>query len=130
MPMRAALNKFIAIFKIELQDLKDDISDLLGVLEKRRDSGEITNYVYLGNKGVLLNEIDGIEELLDRIAKIDAYQYASLEEMMDEVRRMIESRIQECAFPEVCRSLVGRKFDKVCRYIAPPAPTDGDQSGN
>ena len=35
MPMRAALNRFISIFRIELEDLEEDINDLLEILEKR-----------------------------------------------------------------------------------------------
>ena len=117
MPMRALLNKFINIFRIELQDLEDDINDLLEVLERRRDSQEITNYVYMGNKGVLLSEISCVKELLGSISKIDAYQYRNVEDMISDVKKMLDDRIQDCAFPEVVHNLVQRKFDKVCNYV-------------
>jgi len=117
MPMRALLNKFISIFRIELQDLTEDINDLIEILEKRKSCQEITNYVYMGNKGVLLNEIASVEELLDTISTIDAYQYESVEDMIADVHQMIEKRIQERDFPEVVRDLVQRKFDKVCKYV-------------
>jgi len=122
MPMRALLNKFISIFRIELQDLKEDISDLLEILEKRKDSQEITNYVYMGNKGVLLNEITCVEELLDSISAIDAYQYDSVEDMIADVRLMICSRIEECDFPDAVRNLVQRKFYKVVKYVTGADP--------
>jgi ferritin len=117
MPMRALLNKFISIFRIELQDLAEDFNDLIEILEKRKTSQEITNYVYMGNKGVLLNEIASVEELLDSISKIDAYQYESVEDMIADVHQMIDKRIQERDFPAVVRDLVQRKFDKVCKYV-------------
>ena len=117
MPMRALLNKFISIFRIELQDLEDDISDLLEILEKRKESHEITNYVYMENKGVLLNEFSGVKEVLDTLGDIDAYQYQSAEAMITDVKRMLDQRIEDCAFPEVVHSLVQRKFEKVRAYV-------------
>ena len=120
MPMRAALNKFISIFRIELEDLEEDINDLLGILEKRKDSQEITNYVYIANKGTLLNEISCVHELLDSIGAIDAYQYDSVEAMIAYVKKMLDKRINDCAFPEVVHSLVRRRFEKVCTYVLGP----------
>jgi hypothetical protein len=117
MPMRALLNKFISIFRIELEDLREDINDLIEILEKRKVSQEITNYVYMGNKAVLLNEIASVEELLDSISTIDAYQYESVEDMIADVHQMIDTRIQERDFPEVVHDMVQRKFDKVCKYV-------------
>ena len=117
MPMRALLNKFISIFRIELEDLREDINDLIEILERRKDCQEITNYVYMGNKGVLLNEIASVEELLDSISTIDAYQYESVEEMIADVHQMIDTRIKERDFPEVVHDMVQRKFDKVCKYV-------------
>jgi hypothetical protein len=117
MPMRALLNKFISIFRIELQDLEDDINDLLEILERRKDSQEITNYVYMGNKGVLMNEISCIKELLESISTIDAYQYKRVEDMITDVKKTMDMKIQDCAFPEVVHHLVDRKFEKVCNYV-------------
>ena len=117
MPMRALLNKFISIFKIELQDLEDDINDLLEILERRRDSQEITNYVYMGNKGVLLNEVSCVKELLDSISTIDAYQYERVEDMIADLKKMMNKKIRDCAFPRVVQHLVDRKFEKVCNYV-------------
>ena len=123
MPQRAALNKFISIFRIELEDLEEDIGDLLEILEKRKDSQEITNYVYMGNKGVLLNEISCVRELLDTLSTIDAYQYESVEVMIQDVRKMLDTRIHDCAAPEVVHGLVHRKFEKVCAYVMGPEKT-------
>ncbi len=120
MPMRTALNKFISIFRMELEDLEEDINDLLEILEKRRDSQEITNYVYMENKGTLLNEIACVHELLESIRTIDANQYESVEAMIAEVKKMLDQRIQDCAFPEVVHSLVQRKFEKVSTYVIGP----------
>jgi hypothetical protein len=120
MPMRAMLNKLISIFRIELQDLEEDINDLLAILERRRDSQEITTYVYLENKGVLLNEIACVKELVGKIGAVDANRYGSVDDLIAAIRELLKERIKECAFPEAVHSLVQRKFEKVCSYVMGP----------
>ena len=97
--------------------MEDDINDLLEILERRKDSQEITNYVYMGNKGVLLNQVSCIKELLESIRSIDAYQYKNVEVMIADVKKILDERIKDGAFPEVVHSLVQRKFDKVRAYV-------------
>ena len=120
MPQRAALNKFISIFRIELQDLEDDINDLLEILEERKNSHEITNYVYLGNKGILLSEISCVRELLEQLSTLDAYQFESVEALIAGVREMLDERIKECSFPDAVHNLVERRLQKVCTYLLGP----------
>jgi hypothetical protein len=120
MPQRVALNKFISIFRIELEDLEEDINDLLEILEQRKDSREITNYVYQGNKGVLLNEISCVRELLDQLSAIDPYQYESVEAVIAAVREMLDRRIRDRSFPDAVHHLVLRKLEKVCTYVLGP----------
>jgi hypothetical protein len=120
MPQRAALNKFIDIFRVELKDLEEDINDLLEILEQRKVSHEITNYVYMENKGVLLNEISCVHELLDQLSAIDAYRYESVEAMIGDIREMLDRRIEECSFPDAVHNLVQRRLEKVCTYVLGP----------
>ena len=120
MPQLAALNKFISIFRIELKDLEEDIKDLLEILEKRKISQEITNYVYMGNKGVLLNEISCVHELLNELSTIDAYRYKNVDAMIADVRKKLDTRIADCSFPDALHNLVQRKLEKVCTYVLSP----------
>jgi hypothetical protein len=117
MPQRAALNKFISIFRIELKDLEDDINDLLEILEKRKINQEITNYVYMGNKGILLSEISCVHELLDHLSTIDACRYESVEAMFEDIKDKLDTRIADCSFPNAVHNLVQRRLEKVCAYI-------------
>jgi flagellar biosynthesis component FlhA len=120
MPQRAALKKFINIFRIELEELEQDINDMIEIVEQRRNSREITNYVYIANKGVLLNEISSVRELLDQLSTIDAYQYESVEALIEGVREMLEKRIEEYSFPDAVHHLVERRLNKVCTYVLGP----------
>ena len=120
MPQLAALNKFINIFRIELKDLEEDIKDLLEILEKRKISRQITNYVYMGNRGVLLSEISCVHELLDELSTIDAYRYDGVDAMIADLRKKMDARIADCSFPDALHNLVQRKLEKVCTYVLSP----------
>lgn len=120
MPQRAALNKFIKIFRIELEDLEEDINDLIDILEVRKNSQEITNYVYIANKSLLLNEISCVRELLDQMSTIDAYQYESVEALIQGVQERLNRRIKECSFPAAVFNLVERRLSKVGTYVLGP----------
>jgi hypothetical protein len=120
MPQLAALNKFINIFRIELKDLEEDIKDLLEILEQRKTSHQITNYVYMENKGVLLNEISCVHELLDELGAIDAYRFDNVDVLVADIRKRMDDRIVDCSFPDALHNLVRRKLEKVCTYVLSP----------
>jgi hypothetical protein len=120
MPTRAALDKFISIFRIELKDLEEDIKDLLRILEQRKFGHQITNYVYMENKGLLLHEISCVRDLLDQLSNVDACQYESVEALIANIREKLDSRISDCSFPDAVHNLVQRKLEKVCTYILSP----------
>ncbi len=115
--MRDALHRFIGILKIELEDLEEDINDLLELCQKRKNSQEITNYVYLENKSLLLNEIAGIKSLIDNLGNLDTRQFRCQDEMFQEIDGLIHSRTRDCAFPEAVYSLVKRRLDKVIQFL-------------
>jgi hypothetical protein len=115
--MKDILHRFIGILKIELEDLEEDINDLLELCQQRKNSKEITNYVYLENKSLLLNEIAGIKNLINDLSSLDTGSFASQEEMFQEIDRMIHSRTREFAYPEAVYSLVKRRLDKVIEFL-------------
>jgi branched-subunit amino acid aminotransferase/4-amino-4-deoxychorismate lyase len=110
--MLRRLQKYISILKIELQDLEEDIKDVIQALERRKETQEITPYVYLENKGLLLSEIAGVRAFLDEVAAIPAERYQSVEEMIRDAERRVEQRTKEGAFPAVVHDLVKRRMEK------------------
>jgi hypothetical protein len=111
------LRKFLGILKLELEDLEDDIGDLLEVCQRRKDQREITDYVYLENKTLLLNEIAAIKSLIHSLDDLDTGRFATQEQMFQEVDRLIHARTRDSAFPEAVYSLVKRRLDKVKQYL-------------
>ncbi|MBN1834499.1 MAG: hypothetical protein JW820_01550 [Spirochaetales bacterium] len=116
--MQARLHKFLDVLRIELQDLEEDLDELVELYKKRADSHDITNYVYLENKGLLVNELRCVASILDSLSEVDASRYESVDAMIDDLERLIGERASACGFPEVVTRLVRRKIAKVRQYIA------------
>ena len=105
------------MLRLEFEDLEADLTALVDIYEKRLESHEITNYVYLENKGLLINELHCLAELLESLNEVDASRYGDVDAMIDDVQGMITERAQACAFPEVLTTLVARKIAKVRKYV-------------
>jgi len=111
------LRKFLGILKVELEDLESDIGDLLEVCERRKDESEITDYVYLENKTLLLNEIAAIKSLIHGLDDMDTGSFATQQQMIQEIDQRIRARTRESAFPEAVYRMVKRRLDKVAQYL-------------
>ena len=109
--------KYLKILKIELEDLVEDINVLLSVCDQRKQSGEITNYVFLENATVLKNEISGINNFLHGVDGIDISQYKNLKDLIEDIDVMFKQRTKDYDFPEAVYAIVKRKLNKVSRYI-------------
>jgi hypothetical protein len=115
--MKDLPHEFIGFLKVELEDLESDIGDLLEICQRRKDNREITDYVYLENKTLLLNEIAALKSLIHSLDDLDTGKFVSQQEMFKEVDRLIQARTRESAFPEAVYSLVKRRLDKVVQYL-------------
>jgi hypothetical protein len=115
--MQTRLRKFLDVLRLELEDLEGDLSALVEIYKKRLESHEITNYVYLENKSLLINELHCLADVVESLNEVDANRYGTVDAMIDEVQRMITERAQACAFPEVLTALVTRKIAKVRKYV-------------
>jgi hypothetical protein len=111
------LHRFLGILKVELEDLEEDVEDLLEVCQHRKDDREISDYVYLENKTLLLNEIAALKSLIHSLDDLDTGRFATQQQMFEEVDRLIHTRTRESAFPEAVYSLVKRRLDKVVQYL-------------
>jgi len=115
--MKDLLHKLLGFLRVELQDLEGDVTDLLEICQRKKDNREITNYVYLGNKGLLLREIAGIKSLVQGLDELDAGKFSSRQEMFREIDRRILEKTREGDYPEAVYSLVKRRLDKIVKYL-------------
>jgi len=122
--MKDLLHKLIGILKVELEDLQSDINDLLEAGQRRMDKREITPYVYLENKGLLLREIEGVQSLVQGLGELDTRRFSGPQEMFLEIERQIRAKTREGDYPEAVYSLVKRRLDKIVRYLCDRSDCD------
>ena len=109
--------KYLKILKVELEDMVEDINSMMEIAQKRKESGEITNYVFWENGTVLIKEISGINNFLQGMSDLDFLKYENLEEMVEDLAAMFRKRTREYDFPEYIYDMVKRKLVKVSLYL-------------
>lgn len=117
--MRDKFKKFIKILKIELEESEQDLRFLEDLHKQREEAGEITQYVFRENMNLLKNEISSVGEILssvdDMIEDRDAYD--SFTELVDGLKRKIQTKVDRSNNAQAVYEIVSRKIDKVLRYI-------------
>jgi hypothetical protein len=121
MPLK---KKYLSILRIEVQDLIEDIGLIVEEYKKRKERGEITNYVFLENLAVLLHEIRGVNNLVEVLDGVDPDSYSDLEEMVRDIEQRLRGRITDSNLEEALFPLVKRKLEKVTKYVSHVAETE------
>ena len=63
--------KYLDILRLEIEDLIEDIGVVVNEYKRRRDLGEITNYVFLENLAVLHNELLGVDDMMEMLDNVN-----------------------------------------------------------
>ncbi len=108
---------FIKIFKVELEEIRNDIELLVEIYKERYSSREITHYVEMENEALLSREIHCIEKLVPELDKFDADQYEDKESFINGLSDFLKSFVEENQFPRAVFLLAERKMQKVIKYI-------------
>ncbi|OHD20471.1 MAG: hypothetical protein A2Y38_06760 [Spirochaetes bacterium GWB1_59_5] len=110
---------FARLFRVELEDIIEDIKLLIDRTEKRFENDEITPYVRMENKAFLQREVEAIEKFMALVDVIDLSIYkgtADIEAAFLEKSRDFVSRLED---PEAVYVLLKRKLEKVSKFISP-----------
>jgi len=111
------MKMFLKIFKVELEELEEDLVFFGELHKQREESGEITPYVYLENTNLIKNEISGIREIVRTVDDLVSTQYSSFEEMVNDLDSKIKKRITESDYAAATYEFIKRKLQKVHKYI-------------
>lgn len=113
----SAVSKYLAVLRVELEDLEEDLTILKNLYDERDRRKEITHYTCLENVALVQEEIAGIADLVRSMEGIDPTRYSELDELISDIRRLSRQRVEESDFPKAVLTLVERKLDKVRRYV-------------
>lgn len=109
--------RYLNILDIELENLAEDIALLIAEYRRRKEEGEITNYVLLENLAVLQSEIHGVERFRRLLKSIESVSYDDLDSLVADIRDRIKAIMDRSSFPEALYPLVLRRLAKVARYV-------------
>ncbi|RKY49887.1 MAG: hypothetical protein DRP91_03110 [Candidatus Neomarinimicrobiota bacterium] len=115
--MRKVKECYLKILKIELEDLKDDIEQLIEETRKEKDAGKLTNYVFFQNIALFKNELLGLNVFEDIIESTNPEDFDNLDEMIVHLKERFFKKIKTLGLAEAIRVYVGRKMTKAKRYV-------------
>lgn len=108
---------FLKILLIELDDLEQDIQLLIKRYKEEHDADKLSNYVFLQNVALMHGELCGIESFREEISHIDASEYPSLQDLIDDLNSRMKQRVDKQGLPNSFIVVMNRKIEKVRRYI-------------
>lgn len=108
---------FIKIFKVELEEIRNDIELLVELYKERYSSREITHYVEMENEALLSREIHCIEKLVPELEKFPVEQYDDKDSFVKGLSDFLSRFVEENQFPRAVFLLAERKMQKVIKYI-------------
>jgi hypothetical protein len=109
---------FARLFRVELDDLIQEIQLRVDLNEKRFQCDEITEYVHLENCAVLRREIDALKKFTEIVDGIDPSNYkdtAGIEADMIAKSKDFVSRLED---PAAVSVLLQGKIEKVRSFIS------------
>ena len=109
--------RYLAILRIELEDLYEDIEGLIKQTTKERESRNLTNYVYMENLALFKNELLGMDAFGRILDELDLETFATLEEMVDYLKTDFREKVKSVGLAEAIDVLVERKLDKVLHFV-------------
>ena len=110
--------KYLDILRIEVEDLIEDIGLIVNEYKRRKDRGEITDYVFLENLAVLHNELLGVDDMMEMLDSVDPEDYSNLDDLVADIEIKIRKKIENSHLAEALYPLVKRKLEKVSKYLA------------
>lgn len=109
---------FARLFRIELDDLIEDVQLRMDLNEKRYRDDKITEYVHLENSAVLLRQIDALKKFTEIVDGIDPSNYKDTAGIEDHLLAQSREFVSKFEDTEAVGLLLQRKIQKVRAFIS------------
>jgi len=116
--VKARLQKFLSIFKMELEETMEDLNNLLDIYRHWAEKHDITNYVFQENSSLVQAEIAALHSMFKLVDSFRAENYQTLEALVEDVLSRFKSEIKHKGYPQALYVLLERKVQKVVKYIS------------
>jgi len=115
--MKNMLPKYLAILKVELEDLKSDIDFQIELTRTRKDEGNITNYVFMENQALYKNMNHAINTFNLILKETDPAAFTCLDDLIDHLKNRFSQAVEEYGYAQAAIRYTDRKLNKVSQYI-------------
>ncbi|MHC4917547.1 MAG: hypothetical protein ACYTGB_18890 [Planctomycetota bacterium] len=115
--MKHIKERFVKILRIELEDLREDIEQLIDECKHEMEHPRHNEYVYLENLAVLKNELLGLGHFARILDEIDVEADADLDAVIAHIKTSFTTEIERCGLAPAAIRLVERKIEKVRKFV-------------
>ncbi len=119
--MRQSKKHYLAIMKIELEDLKEDLELMIETCVQDKETDKITEHVYMANLTLFRNELLGVGDFMKILNHTNPDDYSDLDEMIQYLEIEYANRIKILGLAEAIHICIKRKLSKVKKYISQPS---------
>ena len=116
--MKNPKKHFPRILRIEMEDLKEDLEDMIQKTREDFESGRISERVHKENTQLFKNEIIGVIEFSNIIVETQPDDFESLEALIDHLKSRFRSSAVSHALANAVIICVERKMDKALNYVS------------
>lgn len=107
------IKNFIAILKLEIEDLQADLELLIAENQRKKDEGKITDYVYMENDALYRHELQATKTFQSILENVNPDQFKQLEDLTNYLR----DTFREGGYVRAINICIERKIRKVTRYV-------------
>ncbi|HQC62082.1 MAG TPA: hypothetical protein PLC51_03390, partial [Candidatus Marinimicrobia bacterium] len=76
------IKSFVAILKIEIEDLAADVELMMNECQKKKDAGKITDYVYLENMALYRHELLAVRSFARLLESTELSNFETLDALI------------------------------------------------
>ncbi len=103
--------------RVELQDLKDDIEELLDNNKQKFQERKISQRVYMENEALYKNELIGIEEFSELLLSKKLSEFKDLSEFIQILKEEFHILLKREEIALAVKVCIDRKLLKVSEYV-------------
>lgn len=117
--MVSEVRHFLRVFRVEIDDIIEDLQLLIDQTDKRFEQGEITSYVRMANKALFQRLMESITKYAGIVDGIDASNYKGTSEIAASILDISRDYVSRLEDPEAVYVLLKRKLEKVKVFLSP-----------
>ncbi len=115
--MKEKMRKFLKVLSVELEDLKEDLKYLQEQYGQRKDTGEITDYVFLENVSMIEREHAGISAAEGILSALSIEQFSDVDALANGLMNTLDEKLTAQDTPPAVLDFLKRKIIKVKRFV-------------